>query len=239
MGRTMRPSASAAVLVAVVLAGCGDPGKTVAPREAVEATSEPPTCDGSLAGYRDKGRALRGDVDGDGADDRVTLRVDRERPRACRHLLVAEVGDRSLAAPVKPLPWFGTDPRLLLLAEIDGRPGLEPVVTMSPAAVYRPGAVFTVHRRGLARMRLEGSRPADLFPLDDEFPSGVDCTGERGAIAVTFGDVGDPDSHWDIERSVYEASGVRFERLRTEYLRVEVGSEKRGEPFRACSERVD
>jgi hypothetical protein len=225
MGETMRSPAAAAALVAVVLAACGDSGTI-----AVETTPAPPTCDGSLAGYRIKGDALRGDVDGDGAKDRVTLRVDRKRPRACRHVLVAG----SMVAPVEPLPWPGTDPRLLLLAEIDGRAGVETVVTMSPAAVYRPGAVFTARGGALARMRLEGGRPADLFPLADEFPSGVDCKGAPGTIVVTFGDVGDPDSHYDVQRTVYEASGVRFERRRSERLRVEVGSEERGAPFRSC-----
>jgi predicted small lipoprotein YifL len=223
----MRSSAAAAALVAVLLAGCGESGPAAAPPAAVEA----PACDGSLDGYRVKGRALRGDVDGDGAADRVTVRADRKRPRACRHVLVADVGDRSLTAPVKPLPWFGTDPRLLLLAEIDGRAGLEPVVTMSPAAVYRPGAVFTVHTRELVWMRL---RPDNLFPLADEFPAGVDCAGEPGTIVVTTGDVGDPDSHYDVERTVYEVAGVRFERVRSERLKVEVGSEERVAPFRSC-----
>jgi hypothetical protein len=224
----MRSSAAAAVLVAVVLAGCGDSGTTAAPLAAA------PSCDGSLDGYRVKGRALRGDVEGDGTADRVTVRVDWKRPRACRHVLVAELGDRSLAAPVEPLPWFGTNPRLLLLAEIDGHDGLETVVSMSPAAVYRPGAVFTVRGGRLVRMRLQGARPADLFPLDDEFPTGVDCAREPGTIVVTVGEVADPDSYYDIERSVYEAAGVRFKRLRTERFRVEVGSEERVAPFRRC-----
>lgn len=226
----MRSSAAAAALVAVVLAGCGESGPAATPPAAVKA----PSCDGSLDGYRAKGRALRGDVDGDGAADRVTVRADRKRPRACRHVVVADLGDRSLSAPIKPLPWFGTNPRLLLLAQIDGRAGLEPVVTMSPAAVYRPGAVFTAHEDTLVRMRLQGRRPADLFPLDDEFPAGVDCAGEPGTIVVTTGDVGDPDSHFDVEQTVYEAAGPRFEQVRSERFRVEVGSEERVAPFRSC-----
>jgi hypothetical protein len=218
-----------AVLAAGLIAGCGDAGTT-----AVVAAEEPArhSCDGSLDGYRVKGRALRGDVDGDGRLDRVTVRVDRERPRACRHVVVAELGGgRSVVAPVKPLPWFGTDPRLLLLAEIDGRRGVEAVVSMSPAAVYRPGRVFTVRDGELVRMRLAGT---DLFPLHDEFPAGTDCADEPGQIVVTTGEVGRPDSHYDVERSVYEARGARFQRLRTERFRVEVDREERGAPFRSC-----
>ena len=119
-------------------------------------------------------------------------------------------------------------------------------MALSPAAVYRPGAVFTMRRGGLARMRLDGVRPAGLFPLYDEFPSGVDCTGERGTIVVTFGDVAQPDTHWVVERSVHRARGTRFERLSTERMKVAVGPEAgaplaRGSrhPFRSCSPRVD
>jgi hypothetical protein len=223
----MRCSAAAAVLAAAVLTGCGDAGTTaVVPAEQAAAR-----CDGSTDGYRVKGHALRGDVDGDGTADRVTLRVDRKRTRACRHVVAAQIGGETVVAPVKPLPWFGTDPRLLLLAEIDGRPGLETVVSMSPAAVYRPGRVFAIRNGELAMMRLAGS---GLFPLDDEFPSGSDCAGEPGRIVVTVGDVGHPDTHYDVERSVYAVDGVRFERLSTERIQVKVGDEARSAPFQSC-----
>ena len=90
------------------------------------------------ATYRTRGKELVGDVDADGAGDRVTLRVDERRPGRCRHLLVVEVtAERTAIARVPPLSWPGTDPQLLLLVEVDGRPGLEPVVALSPRAVYR------------------------------------------------------------------------------------------------------
>jgi hypothetical protein len=231
------------VLLAVVLAGCGGADAPTVPADAKPAK---PACDGLAGTYRTKGAALEGDVDGDGRADRVTLRVDRKRPRACRHLLVVETGrGATVAAAVKPLPWFGTDPRLLLLAEIDGRRGVEPVVDLSPPAVYRPGAVFAIREGRPARLRLAGTRPADLFPLDDEFPAGVDCAGEPGTIVVTTGEVADPDSRWDIERSVYRAARARFERVSGERFRIAVGPEASrrwpelaGDPFRSCRSLV-
>jgi hypothetical protein len=200
--------------------------------------------------YRPKGKELMGDVDGDGRGDRVSLRADRTRPERCRHVLVVELsGGSAIAARVKPLSWPGTDPKLLLLAEIDGRPGLEAAISLSPAAVYRPGAVFTLRRGELARMRVERSLVRDLVPFYDEFPAGVDCAGEPGSIVVTLGDLADggtDDSHWDITRSVYRAAGVRFELVRTQAFRVEVGPEAkqrwpevRGRPFLSCPNRVD
>ena len=104
--------------------------------------------------------------------------------------MVESSGGTTIVAPVAPLSWPGTDPELRLLAEVDGRAGLEPVVALSPEAVYRPGAVFTMREGGLRRMRLIGIEPSipdDLFPFDDEFPAGVDCTAEPGSIVVTFG----------------------------------------------------
>lgn len=105
------------------------------------------------ADFRVTGRGLAGGVDGDRRPDRVTLRESVHRPEGCRRAVVVEpaVGEL-MAALVEPLDWPSTDPKLLLLADIDGRLGLEPVVALSPGAVFRPGAVFTVSDRDLVRI---------------------------------------------------------------------------------------
>jgi hypothetical protein len=255
--RAVVSAACAGVLGAVIL-GCrhSDEATPVAARTSPEATlatttaTPSPTCEPELsATYRTKGEGLTGDVDGDGAGDRVTLRVDEARPARCRYLLLVELSAGiSISAPVRPLAWPGTDPEVLLLAEIDGRPGLEPVVALSPLAVYRPGALFTVRDGELARMRLERTQTPELFPFYDEFPAGVDCGREPGTIVVTLGTLaegGSDDSHWDITRSLYRARGIRFEPVRDERFRVAVGPEAgrrwpevRGKPFLSCPGRV-
>jgi hypothetical protein len=227
--------------IAITVLGCqhADTASTVLAR----------TCDGSdtAATYRTKGRTLVGDLDADGTGDRVTLRVDARRPPRCRHLLVTEIaGATTAVARVPPLPWPGTEPQLLLLAEIDGRPGVEPVVAMSPAAVYRPGAVFALRRGALVRMRIEKASVPGLFPFADEFPAGVDCAGPPGTIVLTEGRVAnDSDARWDITRSFYRVAGVRFSLVRAEHFQVDVGNEARqrwpevrGDPFSRCSDRV-
>lgn len=160
------------------------------------------------------------------------------------------VGARAVV-PVKPLPWPGADPRLLLLAEIEGRAGLEPVVELSPAAVYRPGAVFTMRAGRLVRMRFEpeAKLPDDLFPIDDEFPAGVDCAAKPGTIIVTTGALaerGKDDSDFDVTRSLYRADGARFELVRRTRLRIGIDPaatrrwpELRGNPFVSCAKRVE
>ena len=237
--------------VAVALPGCrhADDGKPDSDGKAKAAA-----CDrgrglrsSAPATYRTKGKALLGDVDADGRNDRVTLRVSTTRPARCRHLLAVQVaGGKTAVSTVPPLPWPGTDPQLLLLAEVDGRPGLEPVITLSPAAVYRPGAVFTLNQGRLLRMTLEGASVPALFPFYDEFPAGVDCTGRPGAIVVTQGRIADEgDGSWDITRSFYRAAGARFALVRRERFLVEVGPEAgqrwpevRGDPFPRCPGRV-
>jgi hypothetical protein len=227
--------------VAITVLGCRDADR--APT-AVAATC---TESDSPAAYRVKGKGLVGDVDADGMSDRVTLRVDARRPPRCRHLLVAEMaGATTAVARVPPLSWPGTDPQLLLLAEIDGHPGVEPVVAMSPAAVYRPGVVFALRRGALVRMKLEKASVPGLFPFSDEFPAGVDCAGPPGTIVVTQGRLADgSDSRYDVKRSFYRAAGTRFSLVRDEHFAVGVGNEARqrwpevrGDPFIRCSGRV-
>lgn len=205
-----------------------------------------PPCDG-IQGTRVKGKKLVGDVDADGKGDRVTLRVDTTRPARCRHLLVVQAtGGNTVAAAVPPLSWPGTDPQLLLLSEIDGRAGLEPVIELSPAAVYRPGAVFTLRQGKLFRMRLERVPVSDLFPLYDEFPAGVDCAGPAGGIVVTQSRIAtQDDGQWDVTRSFYRAAGTHFDLVRDERFRVDVGPEAGqrwpevlGDPFLRCGGRV-
>lgn len=199
-----------------------------------------------------RGRTLVGDLDGDGRTDRASLRVDRRLPLRCRYLLVVDFpsGDSAVVV-VKPVPWPGTDPRLRLLAQIDGREGLEAAVALSPAAVYKPGALYTIHQGALARMRrdVEPKLPDDVFPFADEFPAGVNCAGKPGTIVVTVANLADDgrdDRHWEITRSFYRAARTRFALIRTEGFRVEVGPtaqrrwpELRGEPFTTCPDRVD
>ena len=182
-------------------------------------------------------------MDADGTGDRVTLRVDAKRPKPCRHLLVVELNaGKTVVATVPPLQWPGGNPQLLLLAEIDGRSGLESAITLSPANAYRPGMVYTLRREELLPMRRERAAVAEYFHFYDEFAAGVDCAGRPGALVVTFGTIADEgDRWWDIKRSFYRAAGTRFVHVRDEQFQVESGDEAprrwpevRGDPFLSC-----
>ena len=238
----------AAALIAVVLLPAGRDASAMPTSSACDRSS-------SLAGYRTRGHALRGDLDGDRKADRVTVRANVKRPPRCRFVLVVETGRGGVVVlPVKPLPWFlaVNNPRLTLLAEIDGRAGLEAVVELSwpPASVvYRPGAVFTMRERRLVRMRydVEAKLPDDVFPFYDEFPVGVNCGAQPGTVVVTRGGLakrGRDDRHYDITRSLYRAAGTRFVLLRRTKYRVGIRErieqrwpELRG-PFLSCPHQV-
>jgi hypothetical protein len=156
-----------------------------------------------------------------------------------------------MASVVEPLDWPSTDPKLLLLADIDGRPGLEPVIALSPGAVFRPGAVFTVLEGGLVRMRLRGNDSGslpNLFPFYDEFPTGVDCADSSGEIVVTvsqFAPQGD-DSVFGITRILYRADRTSFRLVDQKEFVVDCCNEEAkqrwpetaDDPFRSCPGRV-
>ena len=188
-------------------------------------------------------------MDGDGETDEVTLRVDPSQPEQCRHVLVVELsGGDVTAAPVAPLEWPGTNPKLALLADIDDQAGLEAAVAMSPANVYRPGAVFTLRDGELARTRVNRLAVPELVPFADEFPMGVDCAGEPGEIAR---DDRRPrrrrHGRFALGRHALVLPGGRhgLRVIRKQEFQVEVGPEAvqrwpeiRNRPFRSCPNRV-
>ena len=113
-------------------------------------------------------RARRLPRDGEGAARRCRRRRARRprhaarvprRPRACRHMLVVRTSSGEARRAREAAPVASTAPRLMLVAEIDGRAGVEPVVTLSPANVYRPGAVFAVRSGKLVRLQLRHAQP--------------------------------------------------------------------------------
>jgi hypothetical protein len=162
-----------------------------------------------------------GDVDGDGARDRVFVSVDSSaRPRCALHLVVRLRRGRALTARLDPpvlepgvirqLPW----PRVAALAEIDRRRGAEIVVTVDEGASTVFLAVFTVRRRRLIRMRLPGLEQA--FPALGSVMhfSGVDCVGERrsGVVVSTLAERG--LKRLLVERRFFRAVGTRFRLIR-------------------------
>ncbi|HEX9823242.1 MAG TPA: hypothetical protein VGB51_02470 [Actinomycetota bacterium] len=127
--------------------------------------------------YQPHGKTLSGDIDADGTIDEVSILADPTHPERCRYLLQVITDGRGYRASIPPAPWPGHNPELLLLARIDSLPGLDVVVELQPAAVYRIGTVFTLLDDGLAAIRVRDADPETnhVLPLADEAPTGVDC----------------------------------------------------------------
>jgi hypothetical protein len=192
---------------------------------------------------------IRGDVTGDGRDDRASILGNEDAPPRCRYFVAVENEGGMIVAPITPMEWRPDVPSLLMGAEIDGQAGLELVVDFGgPMHPLRTGQVFSFDDGALVQMRTERSEVGFLmlFPLGGEFAAGVDCAGEPGTIVVTLGglaDGGNDDRHYDITRTFYRAEGAVFEETREEPYTVEVGTqderwpELADDPFRMCPRR--
>jgi hypothetical protein len=100
---------------------------------------------------------IYGDVDGDGARDRVSVR----RLGPCRFSLVVRTAQRIIEAPLRPPcgkpseVWPSGFPRVIALRPMDGHRGLEPEVMMWHGASNYGVRFFTARGRRLVPMRIE------------------------------------------------------------------------------------
>jgi hypothetical protein len=191
------------------------------------------------------GGTLRGDVDGDGSPDDVSLVFDDTGALGCQAFLVVEGSGEGAALAVESFdPAFGLpQPRLNRLAEVDTAPGSEVAVDLVAGASTQFVGLFTMTGGELARVEVEG----DEFPTDDLFPYGgsvghvdaSDCAGAAGTIVISSA-TPKGDDYLVIRRFFsFEVSTPRVEPSSTERDRVafeELGRfpEYRSSPFGGC-----
>ena len=133
---------------------------------------------------------LEGDVDGDGAPDRVFVTSVPDAPAGCSDFVVAHTGSGSIATAFQVGEDHGSPdiPRLLLLAEIDGRAGAEPVVLVARNPVNtRYAAVFTLRDGQLARSGVGGSvgTGRHAFAFKGQGDNVVDCPRRASGLVRT------------------------------------------------------
>jgi hypothetical protein len=154
-----------------------------------------------------------GDVDGDGARDRVFVRVDDWAPARCMlHLVVRRRHGRPLVARLRPpmvsaeanrqLTW----PTVAGLAEIDKQRGAEIVATVDAGASTFFLGVFTVRRNRLIRMRIPGYAQTFSSLGSLGYYSGVDCVGDL----VVATDVDRTVRPVTVQRRFFRVVGTRF-----------------------------
>jgi hypothetical protein len=142
----------------------------------------------SEAGSRLLGHA-RGDLDGDGRLEEVSVRANDDLPVRCRYQLVVRqsrrVRTRAVVAPIPDAAAQGYEPHLVGLAGVARGRGLEAIVDSNCCGAYVTGQwVFRERRNGLRLMRV---RP-DTTGVSNAFGNGASvCCGETPVCGRNLG----------------------------------------------------
>ena len=188
--------------------------------------------------------SLRGDVSGDGVDDRIHVVVDDDADIGCRAFLVV-MHNHELATVA--LDVDGLDPSLGLpalrdLKQVDSGDGADVVVDLIAGASTVFAGVYSMATGELARLTIEGSEPPvqDLFAYGGGVAqlSAVDCAAEGAIVISTAVPRG---ARYLVTRNYYTAAAgaltsrgepstrkVTFERLPARF------PEFAGPPFGSC-----
>lgn len=174
---------------------------------------------------RPPSKAVAGDVDGDGREDRVYLLLDPQQEPGCRALLVVRGRARIAAAGFdEAVPSFELGlPRLNSLVEIDSEEGSEIIVDVAQGASTAFVSVFSLSDGTLERVlppRLPNI-PAGLFAHGGSVGhlDAVDCRGDLVMVSsatsqgrgyeVTRRFLEPTGAHWRLRRELTERRRVR------------------------------
>lgn len=177
-----------------------------APLEPGEGVEDEAQClsedDAALEPSLRKPGSLRGDVDGDGNDDEVSVAIDPQADGPCRYFLVVATSGALTAARIDPTDLGPTDEALALeaLVPLDAEPGLEIVVDVWHGAATEFAAVYTMRDEIPVRMLIEAPDTEDVFAYGGSLSglSGVDCAEKPGDLVV--GTASPEGDTWTVER---------------------------------------
>jgi hypothetical protein len=179
----------------IVLTACDDGGATTTPvggGDVVVSSGDARACNRTervvTSARNRKQGALRGDVDGDGARDEVFVVVAQRARRGCRAFVVADTGDRLLAAPIEG-DFVSFDlglPALKSLAAINLDAGSEIVVDVAAGASEQFASVFTVAEGVLVPVSISGAINRVLVAYGGSVGhvAAIDCESE-GRIVIS------------------------------------------------------
>lgn len=202
----------------LVLAACSGE-EAPAPRPAPSALLTPAgdlDCPGQAALAADP-RArlgnLTGDIDGDGEADEVALVADEDtRDPACRYFLVVETNTTrySVALAEEGAEGSARPPNLVTVAQIDGRGGLDVVVSLLAGASTDFSGVFILMDDELERLEVPNGPAGDLFPTGGTVANiaGSDCAGD-GRVVISEAIAAGAPGRYQVTRRIYEADEGR------------------------------
>ena len=244
------------IVLALLLAACDGAGPSSSV-EPVRVVSDPHTVcpNGEELALRVDARGeqvLRGDIDGDGAEDEVWLASDPSVADPCSDFLAVETADRIYWAVTNrsDTPSSLETPTLNSLSEIDEEVGKEIVVNLEAGASTQFVGVFKLTRAGLERMVGDGE---GLGPFGTEIEGlfayggsvghleAVDCT-QDGLVVMSVGlPVGAAADAYKIERRFFTSSYTAFvleeeltEKHIVQGLKVDDFPEFAASPFGSC-----
>ena len=233
-------------LVVALFGGAAASGPVA--KSAVSAGKCPRLSEVSHLAYRPGGGRLRGDVDGDGRRDEVSIRYAPSAPASCGIVLVVETRSKNLAMPVawEYTPGFSkiaardvstAEPFVAALVRLSPR-GVQIVVARDHGAANAFVSFIGIVRGKLVLFPFKPREYADELSLFGSVGTGVtNARCSRGGPLVVLG-LG-PTSHtgkrWSFTRTEYRLAGGRLRKTRSQTIR---SSRRRIEGF-AHAQGVD
>ncbi len=177
----LRGALSLFVAVSLLLAGCTEdpasdvlvtpaasespaaipsPASSVPPSASPQPSATPGPCVEQTAALLDQPEhpaELRGDVDGDGVEDAISIARNQDPDPLCATVIVVQTAVGTSALPVgEPDIPAGTGlPQLVSVRQVDGRPGAEVVVRLLAGASTEFYGLFSVRGGRLAPLEVE------------------------------------------------------------------------------------
>lgn len=172
------------------------------------------------------GPVLRGDVDGDGRRDRVTITHAPRAPTTCGFFALARTANGNVAArlplyegKIRRAGDYATayrEPTVMALAAVDGKLGLEIVVRLWHGASHVGGALLTVRDAHLLPMRLAGRDAEWVWGGGVASNNHIDCVYGRasGYVAISSEWVERDGRTFGSSRALYRAEETTFRLVR-------------------------
>lgn len=189
--------------------------------------------------------SLRGDVDGDGSPDTVTIALDPQGGEGCRAFLVLRLAASTLLAPIpqwEPTPALPA-PHLNSLVEITPDSGSEIVVDVTAGASTQFEGVYTVLAGRLVPVMVTGTPSQGLFAYGGSVGhlDGQACTPGGSVVISSAVVVGPSGVRYRVVRRFFRASGnlLTYEPDRTQRRDLRLSAMQHlpeffGAPFARC-----
>jgi hypothetical protein len=181
---------------------------------------------------RSIGPSLRGDVNGDGTVDRISVRAVLNAPVSCGFFVVATSRKHvySSVIPMSNLPQrtirsllkmqgavSGAAPVVSALVPVEPGRGLVVAVTVEHGASMGSAALFSTRGNRLVRLRIKGKYPDNTLAYDGVVTTmaGVDCVAPNRSGRIVAGDyfllpgsITPGTERWGLRRTFYRVVGT-------------------------------